>query len=86
MLRYHRPLLSMPTCCDGCRAQSSLEHALDCKKGGLVTQRHNNVRDSVGDVASLVYKDVLREPVLREINKQRDTVALIAYLSIRGLW
>ena len=31
-LRYHRPLLRMSACCDGCGAQSSLEHALYCKK------------------------------------------------------
>ena len=39
-LRYNRPILKMPANCDGCGAASSLEHALDCKKGGLVTQRH----------------------------------------------
>ena len=37
-LRYNRPLLKLPTNCDGCGAASSLEHALDCKKRGLVTQ------------------------------------------------
>ena len=37
-LTYHRPLLRMLACCDGCGAQSSLEYALDCKKRGLVTQ------------------------------------------------
>ena len=42
-LRYHQPSLRMPAQCDGCGATFSLECALDCKKGGLVTQRHNEV-------------------------------------------
>ncbi|KAL5500267.1 hypothetical protein EMCRGX_G011794 [Ephydatia muelleri] len=29
------------------------------KKGGLVTQRHNEVRDALGDLAAIVYKDVM---------------------------
>ena len=85
-LRYNRLLLKMSACCDGCGAQSSLEHALDCKKGGLVTQRHNKVCDSLGDIASLVYQDVLREFVVRKVNEPRGTVPLIADLRIRGLW
>ena len=43
-MRYCRPLLRMPSSCDGCGAQFSLEHALDCKKGELITQRHNEVK------------------------------------------
>ena len=31
-------------------------HALDCKIGGLITQRHNGVRDTLGDIAALTYK------------------------------
>ena len=70
-LRYHIPLLRMVACCNGCGAQSSLEHSLDCKKGGLVAQRHNKVHESLHDIGSLVYKDVLRKPVVREImNKE----------------
>ena len=52
-LRYHRPLLKMPAFCDGCGAPTSLEHALDCRKGGLIIQRHNEVRDSLDNVAAL---------------------------------
>ena len=48
----------MPACCDGCGAQSSLEYELDCKKG---ESRHNEVRDTLRDIVSLVYKNVLRE-------------------------
>ena len=58
-LRYNRPLLNMPANCDGCGAATSLEHALDCKKGGLVTQCHNEVRDVIGDLTSVVFKEVV---------------------------
>ena len=54
-LRYHRPLLNMPTFCDGCGFQSSMEHALGCRIGGLVIQRHNEIRDALGDLASIAY-------------------------------
>ena len=65
-LRYHRPLSSMPSHCDGCGSTFDLSHALDCRKGGLVTQRHNEVRDVLGDLAALAYKDVIREPIVHE--------------------
>ena len=39
---------------------------MDCRKGGLITQRHNEVRDALGDIAALTYKEVVREPVVRE--------------------
>ena len=50
----------------------------------MVTQRHNEVRDALGDLAALAYKDVIREPIVREGS---DTaLALIADLGIRGVW
>ena len=55
-LRYKKPLLSLPSVCDGCGAPFSIEHALDCRFGGLVTLRHNEVRDAFGDLASLVWR------------------------------
>ena len=42
-----------------CGAVFNLEHALDCKTGGLVTQCHNEVRDALGDLASIVFNNVL---------------------------
>ena len=80
-LRYNRPLLKLPANCDGCGAATNLEHALDCKKGGLVTQHHNEVRDVI-DLSSLVYKEVIKEPIVQEA----DVTSLIADLSIRGVW
>ena len=85
-LRYNRPLLNMPANCDGCGAATSLEHALDCKKGGLVTQRHNEVRDVIGDLASVVFKEVVKEPVAQEANDAEGVPSLIADLRIRGVW
>ena len=31
-------------------------------------QRHNEVRDAIGDLASLVYKEVICEPIVQEAN------------------
>ena len=41
----------LPSQCDGCDAKFTISHALDCKKGGLVTARHNELRDGVADLA-----------------------------------
>ena len=46
----------MPVTCDECGATFSYEHALDCKKEGFITRRHNEVRDTLGDLSSIVYK------------------------------
>ena len=58
--------------CDGCGSQFSTGHALDCRKGGLVIQRHNEIGDALGDLASIAYNKVVREPVLREPNGREN--------------
>ena len=50
----------MPASCEGCGGDFSLTHALDCSKGGLVTQHHNEVRDALG------YREVVREPLFHK--------------------
>ena len=80
VLQYNRPLLKLPANCDGCGAATSLEHALDCKKGDLVMQRHNEVIDVIGDLATLVYKEVIKEPIVQEAN-DAGVPSLIADLS-----
>ena len=72
--------------CDGYQSPFNLRHALACKKCGLLTLRHNEFRDAVGDLAFLVWKDVQREPVIREYNPQDETPALIADLFCRGVY
>ncbi len=60
-IRYWRPLLYIPEFCDGC---GHLSHALSCRKGGFIIQRHNEIRDALGDLASQVWSQVRREPVV----------------------
>jgi hypothetical protein len=44
-LRFSLPPLNLPSHCDGCGQRFSVNHALQCKKGGLVHLRHNDVAD-----------------------------------------
>ena len=83
-LRCKKPLLSLPSVCDGCGAPFSIEHALNCRFVGLVTHRHNEVQDAFGDLASLVWAPVVKEPVVHDGSAGADT--LITDLCVRGVW
>ena len=52
-MRYGIGLDDLPKVCDGCGAKFSVEHALSCKKGGLVVGRHNEIRDELAYLATL---------------------------------
>ena len=41
----------LPTHCDGCHSKFTIRYALYCKRGGLVTARHNELCDGVADLA-----------------------------------
>ena len=83
-LRYGLPIRQLPSKCDGCNDEFTVQHALSCKKGGLVTQRHNEVRDILGELAGLAWNNVQREPLIRE--GCEGSTALKADLLIRGFW
>lgn len=42
-LRMGLTPLNLPPKCDGCRSHFTVDHALTCKKGGLILMRHNDV-------------------------------------------
>ncbi len=48
-----------------CRKPFSLEHALNCKHGGLVIRRHNEIKDELGQLCKLGYAHVGKEPVIK---------------------
>ena len=54
-LRYGLEPPDLPTHCNGCEARFTISHALDCKKGGIVTARHNDLRDGVADLAGKAF-------------------------------
>ena len=84
--RYRKPLKPSFSRCDGCQQVFDLQHAFSCKKGRLVTLRHNEIRDAVGEHASILWKDVKKEPVIKEPDVENGTPALNADLSAHGVW
>ena len=51
-LRYCRTPPNLPTHCDGCGAKFSIAHGLECKKGGVVIQRHDEIKFELQDLAA----------------------------------
>ena len=86
-LRYQKPLIQLPSVCDGCGSRFSVDHGLNCPNGGNIIQRHNEIRDVTGQLASMAYPHVTREPVVREAGTG-DSIenGLICDLAVRGVW
>jgi len=74
----------LPTC-DGCGAPFTVTRALDCRIGDLVGRRDNEIRNSFGNLASLVWSQVCKKPVVRESQTANDRGALVADLYVRGV-
>ena len=51
-LRYFRPPPNLPAHRDGCRAKFSIARGLECKKGGLVIQRHDEIELELQAIAA----------------------------------
>jgi hypothetical protein len=52
LLRYGRTPGDLQQHCDGCGQRFDVRHGLECKKGGNVISRHNEIRDELSDLAS----------------------------------
>ena len=50
----------------------------------MVTQYHNEIRDALGDLAALGYREVIHEPVV--CDGDEDLSAFITELEVRGVW
>ena len=51
--------------------KSTIDHVMICRRGGFVTQRHNELRDLEAVLQSTVCGDVEVEAVLQDITGRR---------------
>ena len=89
--RYDWEIADLPAMCT-CGDLFTVDHAMVCRHGGLIIQRHNEIRDLEAEMLRMVCTDVEIEPVLQEItgeelNRGADR-APDARLDIhaRGFW
>lgn len=91
-IRYGYQLSRLPERCP-CGSVFDIQHALTCKKGGFVSQRHNALRDVTTRLLTEVCKDVKVEPPLhpltgenlREATANKSDDARLD-ISARGFW
>ncbi|CAM9457865.1 unnamed protein product, partial [Heterosigma akashiwo] len=87
-LRHGQELRGLPSVCDGCGAPFSLEHALNCMKGGNIKLGHDQVRDECVHLCTMAYgaAGVKKEPFLRDASGNvRDKDLRADFLAI-GVW
>lgn len=84
---------NLPEKCDGCGEEMSLTHALDCKHGRLVHQRHDDIRDELGHLAEMALSPsaVHDEPLIHYSQNSLPGDEVVLHenrgdLLIRGLW
>ena len=82
-LRYGWDINRLPAECV-CGVKFSVDHALQCKVGGFIHMRHNDLVTGTTDLVTSICKDVLKEPVLQF--KADSDVEWRADLSIRDFW
>ena len=65
-LRYDWEIADLPAMCI-CGDLFTVDHAMVCRHGGLIIQRHNEIKDLEAEMLRMVCTDVETEPVLQEI-------------------
>ena len=91
-VRYNLPLSDLPNHC-ACGDRMTVGHALSCKRGGFVAQRHDGIRELLTLHISRICKNVEVEPRLQPIDTERfdlrtTTTSPEARLDIKagGFW
>ena len=67
--RYNKQLKNLPSQCP-CGQKFDVTHALNCKRGGFVSIRHNDIRDFEAALQRKVCNDVEIEPVLTTVENE----------------
>ena len=68
-LRYDWEITDTPKV-SVCGDQFNVDHAIECRRGGFIIQRHNELRDLEVEILGMVCNDVEIEPVLHEITAE----------------
>ena len=95
-IRYGLIPLGLPHRCDGCSDRFTVEHAMSCKKGGLILQRHNDVAAEWGHLCgqALTPSCVSDEPLIqisRDVqvagtDRTEPTPELRGDIAVHGFW
>jgi hypothetical protein len=66
-MRYREAPPDLPASCDGCGALFTLQHALECKCGGLVIFCHNEIKEELVHMSAKAFTPsaVRKEPLIR---------------------
>ena len=85
-LRFGLGIDGLPSKYDGCGADFYITHALNCKKGGLVLRRHEDVNDTFRHLCGQAYQpsSVSYEPFIKsnvENKKKVGTLTLTIALN-----
>ena len=91
-LRYGWPIKDLPDLCP-CGKPFTQHHAMICSKGGFICNRHNEVRDIIGEILKEICDDVAIEPHLQPLSGETfvhktantDPAARVD-ISARGFW
>ena len=89
-LRYGWKIPNTPSFC-ACKTKNSVDHTLNCKRGGYVTMRHNNIRDFEASLLREICKDVKVEPMLLPVGETTTRSSNLAEkarldVSAVGVW
>jgi hypothetical protein len=84
-IRYRKPAFNLPSTCDGYGEPFNIDHALCCRRGGLIIRRHNEVRDVLGDMVETAWGCCIREPIIKEQNPMTNEISLKGDLAY-GVW
>jgi hypothetical protein len=95
-LRFGLPPTSLPPRCDGCGERFTTEHAMSCRKGGLILHRHNDLVATWGQLCGQAHtpSTVSDEPLIQTSqdvraagsNRTEPTPELRGDIAVHGFW
>ena len=90
-IRYNMRPSTIPKKCDGCGKEATIEHVLNCRVGGLIISRHNELKKELIDLGIKAFgiSSVRDEPLTNPTsdgNHNSSNNGNRADIMIRGLW